>query len=189
MVEDYTKTKYFKYLLNNHKEIDRERISFNKEILELLNRKVDELGTILKCHLILEFYIDKYLEAAYPTVTNWQNSRLTFAQKLEIINNSKTPIGMYYSSIKCLNSLRNKFSHKISYKVEDKDYKEITEIMTCWYDALGDPVLKGMELIENFTIWVCGSINGMINGINKETKNFGLPAYLHWLENMQQPDE
>lgn len=185
MVDNFEKSKYFNYLLEHIKELDKERIEFNDEILKLLDKKTDELGSILKCHLIIEYYIDNYLKIAYPTILNWQSSRLTFSQKLELINNSKTPIGMYYQAIKCLNSIRNKFSHKISYTIEKKDYKEIEEIMTIWKNALNEPVPEGMALIENFTLWVCGNINGMINGINRQTKNLGLSAYLQWLEDMQ----
>ena len=185
MVDDFKKSKYFNYLLENFKELDKERIEFNEEVISLLNRKTDELGSILKCHLIIEYFIDNYLKAAYPTILNWQSSRLTFSQKLELINNSNTPIGMYYQAIKCLNSIRNKFSHKISYTIDKKDYKEIEEIMTIWKNALSEPVPEGMALIENFTLWVCGNINGMINGIDRQTKNLGLLAYVQWLEDMQ----
>lgn len=159
-LDDFKKSKYFNYLLKNFKEVDKERIEFNKEVLTLLNRQTDELGTILKCHLVIEYYIDNYLKSAYPTVLNWESSRLTFNQKLELINNNRTPVGMYYSSIKCLNSLRNKFSHKISYVIEKKDYREIEDIMRIWKNALNEPVPEGLDLIESFTIWVCGNING-----------------------------
>jgi hypothetical protein len=98
-------------------------------------------------------------------------------------------MGMYYRSIKCLNSIRNKFSHRISYVIEKNDYKEIEEVITIWKNALNEPVPEGLALIENFTIWICGNINGMINGINKQTKTLGLPAYLKWLEDMQKSQE
>jgi len=187
MVDDFKKSKYFNYLLKNLKELEKERINFNEEVLGLLNRKTDEFGFVLKCHLIIEYYIDSYLKTAYPSILNWQSSRLTFSQKLELINNNRTPIGVYYQGIKCLNSIRNKFSHRISYVIEKKDYKEIEEIMTIWKNASNEPVPEGLALIESFTLWVCGNIDGMINGINR-TNSLGLSAYLKWLEDMQKVD-
>lgn len=62
-------------------------------------------------------------------------------------------------------------------------------MITIWKNALNEPVPEGLALIENFTIWICGNINGMINGINKQTKTLGLPAYLKWLEDMQKSQE
>ena len=188
MSEEFKSSKYFKYLLENSDELDRERIQFNEEIRELLNRETDELGTVLKCHLIIEYYIDLYLRVAYPTVLNWEKTRLTFNQKLELINNHRTPLGMYYDSIKCLNKIRNKFSHQILYVIQSNDYREIEDIMTVWKNAFNEPVPKGLELIESFTVWICGSINNMINGINKHAKDSGLPGYLKWLQVMNEKD-
>jgi hypothetical protein len=184
-LEHFKKTKYFKYLLQNHNEIDKERLDFNNTIIELLNRKTDELGTILKCHLIIEFYIDNYLRVANPAIVKWKDSRLSFSQKLELIHNDKTPIGVYYPAIKCFNSIRNKFSHKISYVIQEDDYREIEKIMFIWYKASGKPLLSGIKLIEDFTVWVCANINMMISGIDKHSKILGLSGYLEWLKEMQ----
>lgn len=189
MIKNFKRTKYFNYLLENSSKIDNERIEFNAEIFALLNRQLDELGTILKCHLIIENYIDRYLMAAYPTVVAWEQVRLSFSQKLELINCKSTPVAIYYPAIKCLNSIRNKFSHRISYQVERKDYEEIETIMTVWYNALNEPVLQHMKLIEHFTVWVCGNLNSIINGINTHSKKLGLPSYLEWLRSMQRTTE
>lgn len=186
MIEDFKKSKYFNYLLENHKKIDKERIDFNDEIINLVSRQTDELGTILKCHLIIEFYIDAYLIASYPTIINWKETRLTFSQKLELIDNPKTVLGMYYSGIKNINGIRNKLSHRISYAIIPEDYKEIEKIMNVWYKALDKSLLTGIALIEDFTVWLCGNINMITKGIEEHSKTLGLPAYLQWLNEMQQ---
>ena len=184
MVYDFKKTKYFKYLSDNLELMEKERAVFNSEILSLLNDKTDELGLILKCHLIIEHYIDEFLVVAYPTITNWGNMRLTFNQKLELINNSHTIMKMAYSSVKCLNSLRNKFSHKLAYKIKEQDYKEVKDLMTTWYNAAGEPVPIGLHLFESYTIWVCANLNTMIIGIKSQTPELGLSGYLDWLDKM-----
>lgn len=178
MIEDFKKTKYFKYLLENHDEIDKERLAFNSEVLNLLNKQTDDLGTVLKCHLIVEYYIDKYLKAAYPTITKWKESRFTFAQKLELVNNDKTSIGIYYPAVKCLNTIRNKFSHNLHYTIASKDYDEIKRIMYAWYKAFGKPMLKDIELIKDFTLWFCANTDTLTNGINKHSRAFGISGYL-----------
>jgi hypothetical protein len=185
MAEDFKKTKYFKYLLDNHAEIDKNCYVFNSEMLSLLNKQTDDLGSILKCHLIVEYYIDKYLKAAYPTIVKWKEARLTFAQKLELLSNDKTSIGIYYPAIKALNTIRNKFSHNFQYNIETKDYEEIKKIMYAWYKAFGKPLLKDIELIKDFTVWLCANIDTLTNGINKHSKMFGISGYLNWIEKMQ----
>ncbi|HAK10919.1 MAG TPA: hypothetical protein DCO78_02165 [Chitinophagaceae bacterium] len=105
---------------------------------------------------------------------------------MELINNPKTPMRFYYKGIKSLNSLRNKFSHKLNYKVKPSDYEEISRTMAVWYKAMGETQPVGMKLIERFTTWVCASINSYINGIKKQSKELGLSGYLQWLEKMQE---
>ena len=139
---NFKKTKYFKYLADNMDLMEKQRVEFNKKILPLLNSQTDELGLILKCHLIIEHYIDEFLIVAYPTIKSWARIRLTFNQKLELINDPQTVLGMVYPSIKCLNTLRNKFSHKLAYKIKTEDYKEIKVLMTIWFNAAGDPIPK-----------------------------------------------
>jgi hypothetical protein len=181
---DFKKSKYFKYLSDNLDLMEKERIEFNSKIVTLLNNKTDEIGLILKCHLIIEHYIDEFLVVAYPTITNWVNMRLSFHQKLELINNSHTIMKMAYSSVKCLNSLRNKFSHKLAYKIREEDYKEIKDLMTIWYNAAEEPVPKGIQLFEQYTIWICANFDTMIKGIKKHTPELGLSGYLDWLDKM-----
>ena len=184
MEDNLIKSKYFKYLIDNAESIDKDRIEFNDKIISLLDSKTDELGTVLKCHLIIEHYIDEYLANSYPTIKSWDKARLTFNHKLELINNPHTVVGMLYPGIKCINSLRNKFSHKLAFKIEKRDFKEISEIMTIWNNALGKPIPQGLRLIGEFTIWTCGNLNSMTQGIKKHSPNTGLSGYLEWLKEM-----
>jgi hypothetical protein len=184
MSSDFTKTQYFKYLLDNAATLEKERLQFNSKIIDLLNRQVDELGLILKSHLIIEYYIDEYIITAFPAIIEPEKLRLTFNQKLELINNDKTVFGMAYSAIKSLNTLRNKFSHKLSYKTVDSDYKEIKDLMTIWNNALGEQTPTGLILIQEFSVWICGNLDSMTRGIKRETPELGLSGYLTFLHKM-----
>lgn len=184
MSSDFVKTHYFKYLLDKADILDKDRIEFNSKIIDLLNRPVDELGFILKCHLILEHYIDEYITTSYPTVTEPDRIRLTFNQKLELINNNRTVFGMAYPAIKSLNTLRNRFSHKLTYKITEPDYKEIEDLMTVWNSALVEQIPTGLVLIQKFTVWICGNLDSMTQGIKRETPELGLSGYLTWLNKM-----
>lgn len=184
MIEDFEQTEYFKYLLSNAQELNQERLEFNENISSMLRHRTDDLGTILKCHLVLEYHLDVYLKTAYPTITEWNDARLSFKQKLELINTDKVSLKMYYLSMKCLNTLRNKFAHKIEYIIHPNDYQEITRIMKWWYNALDKTLPTGIRLIEEYTIWVCANINLLVNGIEKHSKSTGIAGYQIWLKEM-----
>jgi len=165
-------------------EAQQQLDAFNAEILALINAKTDWLGSVLKCHLIIEHYMDQYLHMAYPTMVNIRKARLTFSQKLEMINNPQTLSQFYCLSIKSLNSLRNKFAHRISYSVIDEDLSEIKRFMNTWDDALGEARQEGLALLSRFTLFVCGDLNTTTRQIEKQGNGFGLPGYLNWLKDM-----
>jgi len=112
-IHEFKKTEYFEILRSRIDEMEIERIEFNTGIISLLNKEKDDLGIILKSHLIIEHYLDKYLGIAYPTITNWEGVRLSFYQKIEILKDEKTSMFMYYSALKCLNKIRNRFAHRL----------------------------------------------------------------------------
>jgi hypothetical protein len=186
MKADFTKTKYFDYLLDNSETLENDLQDFNKKFIELTRGDIDELGTVLKCHLITEYYIDQYISKSYPTVISWDKIRLNFSQKIEVINNPQTLTGIYYPALKSLNTLRNKFAHKLGYKIIEEDLIEIRTILTAWNSALGKPIPKGVKLIEEFTIWMCAGLNSMTTGIHLETPELGLSGYIKWLKKMNE---
>ena len=56
--------------------------------------------------------------------------------------------------------------------------------MTIWYNAAGEPIPKGLQLFERYTVWVCANLNIMVQGIKKQTPELGLSGYLEWLDKM-----
>lgn len=183
---DFTKTEYFNYLLANVENIKNELNEFNSEILNLMQQETNSLGLILKCHLIIEYYMDKYIKAAFPDIICLERLRMNFSSKLELINNPKTVFGIYYPGIKKLNAIRNKFAHNIAYRISEPDYYEIAKIMGAWFKALGNDPLTGHALIENFTLTLCGTLNSYTIGINEEAKDLGISGYLQWLKKMNE---
>jgi len=189
MLEDFKKSKYYQYLFENHQEVFKDGDAFNAQIQELFSQKTDEMGTVLKCHLIVEYYIDQLLEAGYPTI-KWKPVNLNFSKKLEMINTPGTAVGViYYPAIKKLNTIRNKFAHNLAYELQESDLSELRISMDLWEKARGQSAGSGIQLIREFTVWVCGNISILTTGIKKHTPKTGLTGYLEWLSDMQSPVE
>ena len=83
---------------------------------------VEFIGAFLTAHLSLEKYISDYLRLRYPSLS-WDDAKLTFSQKISLIQNeqAKAPYNEIYIRIKDFNSIRNKISHELNYRITDKE--------------------------------------------------------------------
>ncbi len=102
------------------KEFDRDTDLFR----ERLGSSHDDLGLVLKCHLIVEEALTRYLKNA-KGLKNIGKARLSFAQKLHLIDDSDGTLYSRKSGAKQLNSIRNKFGHNLNTNLEDMDLTEI----------------------------------------------------------------
>ncbi len=121
----------------------------------LENLDYELLGYFLSCHLIIEHYLDESLQIRYPKL-DWEGAKLTFGQKISLL--SKEPYPEKYnaiSAIKQLNSLRNKLSHNIDFKISEEDLLPITNYLRKLYGDELPPLSDPMKTLELFTSMVC----------------------------------
>lgn len=121
----------------------------------LENLDYELLGYFLSCHLIIEHYLDEYLKTRYPTL-NWGSSKQTFGQKVSLLATGNYP-EKYNSipAIKHLNSLRNKFSHNIDFRITETDLLPLSQYLKkcCGPDHVQPTEPK--ETLDLFTSMVC----------------------------------
>lgn len=125
----------------------------------------DTLGYLLSCHLIIEHYLDHFTATYENTPFEWEGAKLTFGQKISLI--SKLPIfNEPYNlppTIKHLNSLRNKFSHKISTKLTEEDLLPFRQfIAKCTKNEAEIPT-DTQNLLSLYTSIVCAYLGSMIS--------------------------
>ncbi len=186
MLDDFKKTKYWEYMIDRFDEINEERISFNIQFDNMLHSSTDQMAIVLKCHLIIEYYIDEYIKYAFPSIKNIEKMNLRFANKVEMINNQNTTFGMYYKSLKQINSLRNKFAHNLDYEIRISDVNEIAVIINAFNNAGGYTITLGVELIKQYTMWFCSTAFSTTKMIIKETKELGISGYIKWMKEMNE---
>lgn len=91
--------------------------SENEKFIALLQQDHDVLGRVLKAHLILEHYLSAYLGQTFG-IDDIDSIRLSFAQKVELLPSSGAAASVIKLGIKRLNSIRNKFAHRIDVDLE-----------------------------------------------------------------------
>jgi hypothetical protein len=127
------------------------------ELLEPGRVDFETIGRILSCHLIVEHYITKYLEALSPEFFDWGGARMQFFQKLRLASGEGSVLREHnlLSAIEALSKIRNRFSHNLEAKISDADVAPILASIKLSSPSLSiDELQKKMAplaLIELFT--------------------------------------
>lgn len=75
------------------------------------------IGRVLKVHLVIEQYLNEHIKAKYK-IPNFEELRLSFAQKTLFLQDDLSPAAWVKSAIQNVNTVRNKFSHTLTPKIE-----------------------------------------------------------------------
>lgn len=84
------------------------------------NQDVVAIGRILRSHLYVEHYLTEFLEKANPRLGSLADARLTFAQKVHLLNPDQR-LERVVPGIKRLNAIRNRLAHRLDAHVTDED--------------------------------------------------------------------
>jgi hypothetical protein len=119
----------------------------NARYIELLRHDHDALGRVLKCHLIVEHYLDRFL-AEFLRIDDLADAKLSFLQKCKLLPNQGSAAAFVKPGILRLNSVRNRFGHTLRPDLDNQDLGTINEIL-----AVARPNHRGDNLsrIEAFT--------------------------------------
>ncbi|MGP9435767.1 hypothetical protein ACT3RR_10075 [Ewingella sp. AOP8-B2-18] len=119
------------------------------------NVDLEFIGAFLTAHLSLERYVDDYLKLRYETLS-WDEARLTFSQKISLIQNEPAipPYNDIYVRIKDFNSIRNKISHNLNYKLSDKDKSKFKDfymkLRSDYHDGTSIDLNNDVDLMSFF---------------------------------------
>lgn len=124
----------------------------NQAFIDLISSPHDALGRVLKCHLVVEHYLNRFLVAHFG-IDNFDDVRLTFAQKAKLLPNRATAAAFVKPGIVQLNRIRNRFGHSLGADLSNEDLGSIGAVLDVAKRGVtfGSPV----EAIEAFTIVAC----------------------------------
>ena len=99
----------------------------NEQFKILLNHDHNVLGRILKCHLIIEHYLDLFLKTECK-IRNIEDAQLTFYQKAKLLPDDHPNILFIKPGILKVSSIRNMFGHNLgatldSIKIDPINYR------------------------------------------------------------------
>jgi hypothetical protein len=130
----------------------------------------ESLGYFLSCHLIIEHYLDEYLKVCYRAL-DWDAARPTFGQKIALLTKFKVSERFdCVPAIKHMNSLRNKLSHDIEFKITADALLPLVSYLSKASEGKETVPTDPKEILEHFTTMTCVLFAGAISGTVSESK-------------------
>ena len=120
----------------------------NEKFKTLLARDHDDLGRVLKCHLILERYIDEFL-LHHLGIADIERIRLTFFQKAHLLPDANPKIAFIKPGILEFNAIRNKYGHDLDAEIRPEHTREIETALRIAREGLQFSNL--LQKVEMFT--------------------------------------
>ena len=109
-------------------------------------------GRILKCHLIAETYVEKYLcdKLSLSTISS---ARLSYFQMVMLLPEHSGPPAIIKPGLLLLNKIRNKFAHNLDTDVSVDELQLMIDVLRI--SGRNANELSAVDAIESFTALAC----------------------------------
>lgn len=124
----------------------------NERFLALAEADHEKICRVLRAHLVIESFLGDFLVVHYG-IDGIDELRLTFAQKAKLRPQSKSSAAFVRPNIIQLNSVRNKFGHRLNHTIEGHEISAIYEVLQVARPGIGFP--SPVEAIEAFAPVAC----------------------------------
>lgn len=85
------------------------------------NQDFEAIGRILRSHLYLEHYLTEHLEKTNAQLGSMSAARLTFAQKVNLLDPDNPRLAEILPGVKQPNQIRNRLAHQLTAVVTQDD--------------------------------------------------------------------
>lgn len=132
----------------NYKNFEK----LNEMVSKLFEKEEGTIGRVLKCHLVIEKYLNDLLNFHLGPKLDLEKVRLSFNQKLFILEGISDEFFIYGKGIREINSLRNRIAHRLDYDINESNL-DTCETFAKFLSQ--NQNLKKIEIVEIFSYNVC----------------------------------
>ncbi len=141
------------------------------QMMVLWDQDAPTIGRILRAHLFVEYFLTELLRTKNPQLGSLDNARLTFSQKVSLIDSKSSEIKYLLPGIRRLNQIRNRLAHSLhaNLSVDDAD-----ALLSCdLFRAMRDESAKRhsrpasaepLNVYEDFALHVGSTIKSLTSG-------------------------
>ena len=124
---------------------------------EIFSKKDSTMfGKIIKCHLISEIYLDRYLIDKF-SLTNLEDIRLSYYQKAMLLPEGNAVHIFVKPGLLTLNRLRNKFAHELDHTLTENQLGPMNSALIFSERPVSE--MSPIEMVEKFTAISCNFLN------------------------------
>lgn len=124
----------------------------NARFIELMSRPHDVVGRLLKCHLVVEHYLDRFLSEHFG-IEDVESAKLGFFNKAMLLPSRASSAAFVKPGILKLNSLRNRVGHNLDTNISLGDLGPINDVLAI--ARAGVNFAESIKAIEAFTTVAC----------------------------------
>ena len=128
----------------------------NEKYLKLVTADHDPIGRVLRAHLVIENFLDTFLISHFG-FDNFEQARLSYYQKAILLPAHASSAAFVRPGILQLNSIRNKFGHRINHEIADKEVSEIYEVLQ--FARNGVDFESPLDAVEAFAPIACAFLS------------------------------
>ena len=133
-------------------EIEAHFNAENARFIELMSRPHDVVGRLLKCHLVVEHYLDRFLSEHFG-IEDVERAKLGFFNKAMLLPNKAASAAVVKPGILKLNTLRNRAGHNLGSNITFGDLGPISDVLAIARASV--KFAEPTEAIEAFTTVAC----------------------------------
>ena len=124
----------------------------NEKFVKLLRADHTTFGRIVKCHLISEIYLDRYLMCKL-SAPRLSDARLSYFQKVMLLPEREAPTTILRPGLLRLNKIRNTFAHDLHAEISIDELLPMHDLLNIFGYRTDD--MDVIATIEAFTSTAC----------------------------------
>jgi len=133
-------------------EIEAHFAKENARYVALMGQPHDLLGRLLKCHLVVEHYLGRYLSEHFG-IEDVESAKLGFFNKAMLLPTKASSAAFVKPGILRLNKLRNQMSHNLGVNINFNGLGPINDVLAI--ARANASFAEPIDAIEAFTTVAC----------------------------------
>ena len=170
ILNDELMNEWSSFIADNKLELEKQYYDTKDELEKLFEKNHEELGRLLKCHLIIESFINKFLDFELK-ISQANNLNLRFAQKVSLIECMRPELKFFLKGIREINAMRNKIAHNLHHEINASTLDSVKYIASWIHSKSSEDqheLIHPIDFIEKYTHIFCHILDGHSNEEGKK---------------------